>query len=144
VPVPSNQFSWTVLDNCSPADRSFLSDRINEYNVATTGIDDGKELAIILREPSGAIIGGIYGWTWGGFCEIESLWVDERHRHEGLGTRLLRQAEHEARHRGARQIGLDTHTFQAPQFYAENGYTVIGKQDDYPIGHAHLFLSKRL
>jgi ribosomal protein S18 acetylase RimI-like enzyme len=144
VPTPPEQPFWAVLDHCSPSDRAFLSDRIDEYNVETTGVDDGRELAIILKDPPERIIAGVYGWTWGGFCEIESLWVERAYRHRGWGTRLLQAAEREARGRGARQIGLDTHSFQAPRFYEALGYSVFGTQDDYPIGHAHLFLSKRL
>lgn len=144
VPTPPEPPVWAVRDSCSPADRAFLYERINEYNVEVTGIRDGRELAIIVRDPRDTIVAGVYGWTWGGFCEIESLWVDEAHRHDGWGTRLLTAAEQEARARGARQIGLDTHSFQAPRFYQALGYSIIGRQDNYPVGHAHLFLSKPL
>jgi ribosomal protein S18 acetylase RimI-like enzyme len=139
-----NDNSWSVLDRCDPADRSFLSDQINAFNVQTTGIDDGRELAVIVRGRDGEIVAGIYGWTWGGFCEIETLWVDQGLRHQGLGTALLRAAEREAIDRGVRQIGLDTHSFQAPDFYAAHGYVVIGTQNDYPLGHAKIYLTKRL
>ena len=135
---------WTVEDHCASADRDFLSDRINEFNVEATGIKDGRELAIIVRDDQSSIIAGLYGWTWGGFCEIETLWVDARYRGRGLGTNLLLAAEREARARGARHVALDTHSFQAPDFYIAKGYSVIGKQEDYPMGHSHLFLSKRL
>jgi GNAT superfamily N-acetyltransferase len=135
---------WSVEDYCAPADRDFLSDRLNEFNVEATGMTDGRELAIIVKDDQSSIIAGLYGWTWGGFCEIETLWVHAHHRGRGLGTKLLLAAEDEARVRGARQVALDTHTFQAPDFYLAKGYSVIGKHDDYPIGHSHLLLSKRL
>ena len=132
------------LDRCDPADRSFLSDQINQFNVDTTGIDDGRELAVVVRGTDGEIVAGIYGWTWGGFCEIETLWVDETLRDEGLGSALLRTAEREAIDRGVRQIGLDTHSFQAPDFYAAHGYAVAGTYDDYPVGQSKIFLTEQL
>ena len=48
-----------------------------------------------------------------------------------------------AQERGAFGATLETHSFQAPEFYAKLGYSVFGRIDDYPPGHAKLFLSKR-
>jgi len=41
----------------------------------------------VSRDDEGTILAGVYGWTWGRFCEIESLWVRSDHRRSGLGTR---------------------------------------------------------
>lgn len=43
-------YDWTVDDSADARDREYLSDRINEFNFATTGIYDGKELSIFLRD----------------------------------------------------------------------------------------------
>lgn len=43
------------------------------------------------------VVAGLYGWTWAGCCEVNKLWVHERWRRRGLGTRLMRAAEAEAR-----------------------------------------------
>jgi hypothetical protein len=48
-----------------------------------------------------------------------------------------------AHERGAVAATLETYTFQAPDFYAKRGYSVFGRIDGYPPGHAKLFLSKR-
>ena len=56
-----------VLDHCSPGDRDFLSERIYEFNVATTGIDDGRELAILSRDHDGVIVAGLKAGP-GGVC----------------------------------------------------------------------------
>lgn len=63
---------------------------------------------------------------------------------QGLGTRLLAAAEHEARLRGCRQILLMTFTFQAPAFYSTHGFEVIAVVDDHPRGHKNLRMRKRL
>ncbi len=49
-----------------PQGVDFLEDRINEFNIQTTGSDDGRLLASFVRDGEGQIMAGIYGWTWGG------------------------------------------------------------------------------
>ena len=46
-----------------PADVSFLEDRLYEFNVAATGITNGKLFGLFLRGSDGGVIGGAYGWT---------------------------------------------------------------------------------
>ena len=135
---------YPINANPGPKDVSFLEDRINEFNIAATGFDDGELLSIFVRDEKGEITAGIYGWTWGGACEIRSLWVHENLRGQGIGRDLLARAEAEALRRGCRQIVLDTHSFQAPDFYQKYGYRVIGIHDDYPRGHQIYYLEKKL
>jgi len=121
-----------------------LEERLYQYNVERTGISDGRVLSLFARDESNAIVGGLYGWTWGQACEIRSLWVAARWRRQGLGSRLLKMAEYEARVRGAKQILLSTHSFQAPAFYRRFGFEVVAGVSDYPIGHDHFLLRKIL
>ena len=136
--------SWTIETETNAADVEFLEHRINEYNFATTGITDGQTLALFERDAEGQILAGLYGWTWGGTCEVRFLWVAGDSRGKGRGRSLLAAAEAEAARRGCRQIVLSTHSFQAPEFYHKLGYTIVGQYHDYPAGHTSHFLRKRL
>jgi ribosomal protein S18 acetylase RimI-like enzyme len=130
----------------APADLNFLDEQINQFNFAATGIMPEPDvlLAIIVRDEANEIVAGVWGWTWGGCCEIRTLWVHERLRGQGYGQRLLRAAEGEATRRGCRQVVLDTHSFQAPGFYRKHGYEVVGQVDGYPLGHTKYYLRKPL
>ena len=77
---------------CQPTvdDVQYLEDRLYEHNSGATGISDGQLLAFLSRDESGRIIGGICGNTWGGGCEIRQVWVEQSHRHRGLGTLLFK------------------------------------------------------
>jgi len=126
------------------ADIQFLDDRIYEFNASTTGIDNGAFLTILVRDDAGTIVAGLHGWTWGDCCEIKTLWVQADRRRQGLGSRLLAAAETEARRRGARQIVLSSHTFQAPAFYHRQGYETLFVIEGYPSPHGQHYLRRRL
>ena len=127
-----------------PEDVRLLEDRIYEFNVQATGTADGKLLAVFLRDDLGAVVGGIHGWTWGATCYVRHLFVPADLRHQGHGSRLLRIVEMEAIERECRQIVLETHDFQAPDFYRRFGFEVVGRVIDYPLGHESLTMVKRL
>lgn len=133
-----------VIDDPSREDMAWIDDQLYAFNAAHTGIDDGRYLAIIMRDDDQRIIAGLYGWTWGDTCEVRTLWVHERWRARGVGSRLLQAAETEARARGAVQIVLDTHSFQAPDFYRRFGFERIAELEGYPRGHSKIFMRKRL
>jgi GNAT superfamily N-acetyltransferase len=118
-----------------PADVTFLEDRVVGATVEATGHRDLRELAVFVRR-DGEPVAGIYGWTWGGCCELQYLWVDPSLRGQGLATRLMTAAEDEARRRGCHQVVLFTHDTQAPGLYARRGYEAVGTVDGYPAGHA--------
>jgi ribosomal protein S18 acetylase RimI-like enzyme len=133
-----------IVESPDRADVERLDERLHEFNVEATGLADGRLLSIFVRDAAGELEAGVYGWTWGGCCYIRTLWIGERLRRRGLGTRLMRRVEEEARARGAFQILLETHSFQAPGFYRRLGFEAVGEVDDYPRGHRNVFMRKRL
>jgi GNAT superfamily N-acetyltransferase len=124
--------------------RDRLDHEINAFNIAVTGYRDGRHLTIAARADDGDLLAGLNGWTWGGCGYIEYLWVRDDQRGNGLGTRLLAAAEAEIRQRGCDRVALNTHSFQAPGFYARLGYIECGRTPGYPSGHDHIHLVKQL
>jgi GNAT superfamily N-acetyltransferase len=120
-----------------------LRDRLNAFNVETTGVSDGRWLFASVRDDDGALVGGAAGWTWAGCGYLDQLWVRADRRGAGIGTRLLETFEAEARARGCELMVLATHSFQAPALYARHGYVERGRIEGYPRGHAHIYLEKR-
>lgn len=121
-----------------------LRRRLFAFNIATTGFDDGRLLVVDVTDDRGALVGGVFGWTWGGTCFVDLLFVDEDRRRHGLGRAVMAALEQEARDRGCRQIVLATHDFQAPAFYAKLGFVEVGRFADYPTGGFQVQLAKQL
>jgi len=132
-----------ISDVGSPVDAAALRDALLEFNYRATGYRDGRSLCCFLRE-EGQLIAGIDGFTWGGYARIEHLWVSEPYRGSGLGSRLFAAAEEEARSRGCTTVVLDTHSFQAPDFYRRRHYDEVGVTNDTPRGYSQVIFEKAL
>src|SRR4051812_552670 len=133
-----------ISDTAADADSAELRDKIHQFNFDTTGYRDGKSLSCFLRDGSGMLYAGIDGFTWGGYARVDYLWVDESRRRQGLGSSLLMAAEAEAARRGCATIVLDTHSFQAPEFYRRLRYAQVGETLDTPVGHTQVLFQKRI
>jgi ribosomal protein S18 acetylase RimI-like enzyme len=136
---------WAIVisDTASPTDVRLLREALYEFNYAMTGYRDGRSLSCYLHD-TGTLAAGIDGFTWGGYAQIQYLWVSEKHRGRGLGGQLLAAAEDEARRRGCSTVVLDTHSFQAPDFYRRRGYREVGTTTDTPRGFTQTLFQKSI
>lgn len=121
-----------------------IEDNINQFNIQVTGYNDYLPLGLFVRDTSGTLIAGLTAFTWGGTLRILNLWVHEDWRKHGYGSRLLGAAEQEAIKRGCQQAVLETHSFQAPEYYPARGYTMCGATNDNPVGFTQITFQKRL
>ena len=121
-----------------------LVNQIYRLNAQITGYFDARLLGGRVRGPSGETLAAFSGHTWGGCCVVSNLWVDDARRRQGLGRSLLEAVEAEAVRRGCAQIVLSTHSFQAPDFYKRHGYEEFGRLENFPPGHARIWLRKAL
>jgi hypothetical protein len=71
-----------------PDDVLRIEDRVRDETVAASGLAAEEELVVFARQ-DGELLGGCCGSTWGGTCELNSLWVDQRYRRRGVGGRLF-------------------------------------------------------
>ena len=116
---------------------------LRAHNAKQAGRIDHVPLSITLRE-KGDIVGGVIGETHFGWLFVQFFWIDEKYRGKGFGKRLLDMAEKEARRHGAKNVYLDTFSFQAPAFYEKLGYREFGRLKEYPPGHHRSWMTKAL
>ncbi|MET9430865.1 GNAT family N-acetyltransferase [Streptomyces sp. NPDC003036] len=122
-----------------------LDRELTAFNTAATGADDHTEVYIRATDAeTGEVVGGLTGWTWGGLGAVDMLWVREDQRGTGLGSRLMRAAEDEARRRGCGRMTVSSYTFQAPPFYRRLGYVETGRVRGVPGGHVDVYFEKPL
>jgi ribosomal protein S18 acetylase RimI-like enzyme len=131
-------------DTPTDEERQAILAPLRAYNTAQTGGSAPELVAWLVRDEQGEIVGGLYGRVFFHWLYIELLVVPEQARGQGTGSTLMQMAEELAREKDCVGIWLDTFDFQAPEFYRKHGFTEIGQIDDYPPGHQHFFLQKRL
>jgi len=76
--------------------------------------------------------------------EIEYLFVKEELRGQGIGSKLLEQAENEAKNRNCQFAFVNTYQFQAPDFYKRHGYKEVFTLQDYPYTGQRFYYQKDL
>ena len=128
----------------SETETDYIREALNQFNCVHVGDDGHTPLNLIEYDADGSIIGGLLGGTYWGWMYIDILWVREDHRRQGVGSRLLTEAEKEAVRRGCHHVHVDTMSWQAPAFYQKHGYEVIGVLPDIPLGNQKYLLMKAL
>lgn len=120
-----------------PPEAAQVDAGLDAFN-AQTALVDVRPLACLARADDGHVLGGALGRTWGACAELQQLWVQQDRRRAGLGRALLQRFERAAAQRGVRQVYLHTFSFQAPAFYARQGYREALRLSGY-TGGAELF-----
>ncbi len=117
--------------------RQAIASKLIAHNQGVAGASGHQVLGIPIQE------GGLWGITSYGWLYIQMLVVPEALRGQGVGARLVREAEQEALRRGCHHAWVDTQ-FGARGFYERLGYRCFGELPDYPAGFTRTFLSKKL
>ncbi len=141
-----SKYTLTLEESPNPKDAQTVIDRLYQYNRGQTQTknEDVKRLAIFLRDGRNHVVGGISGWVYWGWLQIEFLWIRDDLRGMGYGKDLMIAAEKKALAMGCYKAYLETFSFQAPDFYKKLGYEVFGILEGFPGDHNKYFLKKRL
>jgi GNAT superfamily N-acetyltransferase len=125
------------------ARRQVILEHLITFNASQAAPSQAEVLCISIDDPNGAVAGGLYGSVTYNWLIIELLFVPEDLRGVGLGSRLVAEAEEQARTEGCIGAWLDTFSFQARGFYEKLGYSLAGTIPDHPLGGARYFMIKR-
>jgi len=136
--------TFELDEHPNAADFRIVLDGVRSFNRAQTGNERPHQVAYFLRDESRQIVGGVQGSFWGRSVHIDALWVDEKHRGQAYGSKLMKAIEDYAQTHDHPLIYLETASFQALPFYEGLGYQVFGKLPEITTGHTLYFLKKEL
>ena len=115
------------IEDLTKEEAAYIGEKINEIVPHETDAEV-EESVLKVENEEGEIIGGCiveayeYGWSR---MFLDTLWVDERYRHHGIGSMIIREVERIAREMGCRVVTLGTASYMARPFYEKHGYTVF-------------------
>ncbi len=134
------------IEVTNKADQHFearIVDEIRKYNAAFSK-GTVEQLSVYVRNADSELVGGLSGATFGSWLHIDLLWVSANERGNGIGSRMLLDAEQEAKKRGCTGATLDTYSFQALDFYIKQGYSQFGVLQGYAGKYKRHYLEKCL
>ena len=115
------------IEDLTKEDAAYIGGKINEIVPHEVDADE-EEFVLKVEDEKGEIIGGCvaeaYEYHWSRML-LNTLWVDERGRHQGIGSMIIREVERIAREKGCRIVTLGTASYMARPFYEKHGYTVF-------------------
>ena len=117
---------YTIKD-LTNEEAAYIGEKINEIVPHEVDADE-EEFVLKVENDADEIVGGCivelyeYGWSR---LYLDTLWVDERYRHQGIGSLIIRELERIAREKGCRVVTLGTASYMARPFYEKHGYTVF-------------------
>ena len=113
------------------------------FNSSVHPRQEPQAIALVLESDGARIEGGLWGEILYDWLRIDIVAVPASFRGQGVGSRLMAQAEAIARQAGCEGIWLDTFSFQAKAFYEKLGFVVAGEIPDHPRGARRYFMRKQ-
>ena len=134
-----------IIEGLTKEEAIYIGEKIGE--IVPREVDtEIEEFVLKVENENGEIIGGCiaeaYEYHWSRVL-LEELWVDERYRHHGIGSMIIREVEHIAREKGCRVVTLGTASYMARPFYEKHGFTVFTTLKE-PNGYISYSLVKYL
>jgi GNAT superfamily N-acetyltransferase len=115
------------IEDLTKEEAAYIGEKINEIVPREVDAEE-EEFVLKVENENGEIVGGCiaqaYEYRWSRMF-LDTLWVDERYRHHGLGSLIIREVERIAREKGCRVVTLGTASYMARPFYEKHGYTVF-------------------
>jgi GNAT superfamily N-acetyltransferase len=135
---------FVITETPSDEDIAEVRQGLRQHNLPFLGEVSESEVACFTYASDGSKIGGITGRIWGHWLLVKFLWVDEKLKSQGIGSKLLSMLENHAKEKGCKSVLVDTFSFQAKPFYEKHGYYCQMTLNDYPVVDQLHFLTKDL
>jgi GNAT superfamily N-acetyltransferase len=118
--------------------------RLRAFNRAAVAGSERRLFNAVLRDGEGRLQGALLGSVRFDVMNLQDLYVEEPHRRDGHGAKLVAAGEAEARRLGAKSACVMTFSWQARPFYEKQGYTVFAEVPFNDGAHTLYWLKKLL
>jgi ribosomal protein S18 acetylase RimI-like enzyme len=103
-----------------------------------------KTFGIFIKDLDKQVIGGVTGATFYGCLHIDMLFVNKKKRHQGLGKKLMIEAENLGILRKCTFVTVNTMDFEALIFYQKLGFEIEYVREGFEEKSKMYLLKKNL
>lgn len=130
---------------CASLDEvSVLREGVIQEAIKAKGMSRMRPFAFFLKNSKNSILGGIQGTTLYGCLYVNLLWIAPELRHNGWGSRLIRECEKLGLERQCTFASLTTMDWEALPFYQKLGYSIEFIREGYEKDSKMYVLRKEL
>lgn len=126
----------------NPTDEYLLFDKIGADAALEKGRTKMKTFGFFIKDDLGKILGGVTALIIYGSLYIDLLWVDEKLRHQGWGTKLALEAEKVGKDHLCPFATVNTMESETVPFFQKLGYELEFAQEGYEKNAKMHFLKK--
>lgn len=132
----------SFTENPDPDDVQVLTSGIKAYAKQEKGFESLDFFACFIHDSDNTIVGGCSGGTLYGGLHIDNLWVSERIRHKGWGTKLMHSALKYGQKKGCAFATVNTMDWEAIEFYQKLGFKLEFERHGFQKNSVFYFLRK--
>lgn len=138
------QYTINYEENPNPDDVQMLGNAIMENASQKKGMKELDFFAFLIRNEEGQIVGGCNGCNLYGCLFVDQIWVAERLRGKGYGTKLMQATESFGKKSGCNFMTVNTFDWEALNFYKKLGFYVEFERRGFDKNSIFYFLRKNL
>lgn len=128
----------------SPNLETILYAGLNDEAVAAKGMNRVSTFGICIKNETQKILGGAKGAVLYGNLYVDSLWIDNKLRRQGWGTKLMAEGEKIGKENGCTFATVNTMDWEALSFYQKLGYHIEFIREGFENDSKMFMLRKKL
>lgn len=117
---------------------------LNDEAVTAKGMNPVSTFGICIKNETQKILGGAKGAVLYGNLYVDSLWINNKIRNQGWGTKLMIEAEKIGKEHGCTFATVNTMDWEALSFYQKLGYNIEFTREGFEKDSKMFMLRKKL
>ncbi|CDZ81884.1 putative acetyltransferase [Candidatus Rubidus massiliensis] len=142
--IKDSDYHFEYQEEPIQEDEQVLNDGISDEAALKKNMERIKPFRIFIKDAHGIVLGGASGTIFYGSLYVDMLWLKEELRHQGLGRKLMMEAEKIGRERQCTFVTLNTMDWEALSFYQKLGYEIEFVRKGYSNDSQMYMLRKEL
>lgn len=136
------RYQFEYQSDPQPEDEKILFEGINDQAVLKKNMERIHSFGIFIKNAQGVVLGGAKGITYYGCLYVDMLWIKEELRSQGLGKKLMMEAEKIGCERQCAFATVNTMDWEALTFYQKLGYEIEFIREGY-IKDSKLYMLRK-